>query len=175
MLTASGANFGFKKSMLHMLGISIGFPVMVAAIGLGFGLVFVKYPSLHMVLKYIGAAYLLWLAWKIMTADKTGDTNGRTKPLTFLQAAAFQWVNPKAWIMAVSAVSTYTSVQGNVYFEVAVITALFALVSFPSTMAWTLIGVGIGRFLDAPVKLRLFNVVMGLLLVGSILPILWAG
>ena len=90
-----------------------------------------------------------------------------------LQAAAFQWVNPKAWIMAVSVVSTYTSVQGNVFFEVAIITALFALVSFPSASTWTLIGVGLSYLLDDPGKIKIFNIVMGLLLLASIVPILW--
>jgi len=175
MLTASGANFGFRKTMPHISGICIGFPVMVAAIGLGFGLVFEKYPLLHLVLKYVGAAYLLWLSWKIMTTRRAEEGNGQGRPLTFLQAAAFQWVNPKAWIMAVSAVSTYTSVQGNVFFEVAIITALFASVSFPSASTWTLIGVGLGRVLNDPGKLKIFNIVMGLLLVASIVPILWAG
>lgn len=175
MLTASAANFGFRKTLPHMLGISFGFPLMVAAIGLGFGFVFEQFPILHLVLKYVGAAYLLWLSWKIMTAHQAKERGRQAIPMSFLQAAAFQWVNPKAWIMAVSAVSTYTSVQGNVFFEVGMITAIFAMVSFPSTCTWALIGVGLGHVLNDPGKIKIFNIVMGLLLVASILPILWAG
>lgn len=175
MLTASGANFGFRRSMPHILGISVGFPLMVGAIGLGFGVVFQTYPMLHLVLKYIGAAYLCWLAWRIMNAHRTDDQSGGGAPLTFLQAAAFQWVNPKAWIMAVSAVSTYTSVGGNHLLEVTVITLLFAFVSFPSTAVWTLAGVGLSRILDSGAKIRTFNIVMGLVLIASIVPIVVSG
>jgi threonine/homoserine/homoserine lactone efflux protein len=175
MLTASGANFGFKKTLPHILGITFGFPAMVAAIGLGFGVVLEKYPNFHLVLKYAGAVYLVWLSWKIMSTQRVNGENGRGQPFAFWQAAAFQWVNPKAWIMAVSAVSTYSTVQGNLYLEVMVITLLFALVSFPSATVWTYAGVRLGRFLGDRVKLKIFNIVMGFLLLASIIPILRPG
>ena len=113
MLLASGVNFGIRRSLPHMLGISLGFMLLVAAVGLGLGQLFEQFPPLYTVLRYGGAAYLLYLAWKIAGSgapDADGKATG--KPFTFLQAAAFQWVNPKAWIMAIGAITTYTPQEG---------------------------------------------------------------
>jgi threonine/homoserine/homoserine lactone efflux protein len=108
MLLASGANFGFRRTVLHILGISVGLGVMVLAMGLGLGGVFKAWPVLHEVLRWVGGAYMLWLAWKIATPRASRDKDAGAKPMTFLQAAAFQWVNPKAWAMALTAATTYT-------------------------------------------------------------------
>lgn len=170
MVTASGVNHGYRATLPHMLGISIGFPVMVLAVGLGLGGLFRAFPALHDVLKWAGVAYLLWLAWRIATTRKQGEASSRP-PLTFLQAAAFQWVNPKAWMMATGAVAAYTSGDESVFAEVLLITALFALVAFPCVSAWTLLGSGLGRFLASGRRLQIFNIAMATLLVLSILPV----
>lgn len=171
MLTASGANFGFRRTLPHMLGIAVGFPVMVVAIGWGLGEIFRSFPALHEVLKYAGAAYLLFLAWKIATAGRAGTAEARGRPMTFLQAAAFQWVNPKGWMMAISAITAYTTVGGNPFVETLAIAAIFALVTMPCIGLWALFGVGIGRLLQSDTWLRAFNLLMAALLVASLVPL----
>lgn len=171
MLTASGVNFGFRRTVPHMIGIAIGFPVMLTAIGLGLGSVFQAVPQLHDVLRYVGIAYLLWLAWKIATSGPTeGEAEQRSRPLGLLEAAAFQWVNPKAWIMAAGAVTTYTSPAGNVFWEVVVIAVVFGIVSLPCVALWTSFGTAVGRLMRQPKWLRIFNVSMAVLLVASVIP-----
>lgn len=172
MLLASGVNFGLRRSVPHMLGISLGFMVLVMAVGLGLGQVFERFPALYTILRYLGAAYLLYLAWKIARAgapDSQGKQPG--KPFSFLQAAAFQWVNPKAWVMAIGAITTYTP-QDNFVANVLVIAALFALVNCPSVGIWTMAGSLLRNWLDDPRVLRAFNLLMALLLVASLYPIL---
>ena len=111
MLLASGVNFGFVRTIPHMLGIGIGFLVLLLAVGFGLGAVLTAYPPIHTALKMAGGAYLLYLAWKIAMTRTMGAATGTAKPMTFLQAAAFQWVNVKAWVMAVTAMSLYTSAE----------------------------------------------------------------
>ncbi len=173
MLTASGVNFGFRRTVPHMLGIATGFPVMVAAIGLGLGGLFEAYPQIHEVLKYVGIAYLLWLAWKVASAAQSEEAGVNAKPLNFLQAAAFQWVNPKAWIMSVGAIATYTTLQGDVLREVLLIAGVFAFVTFPAVAAWTLFGTAIRRLLKSTRARTVFNWSMAALLVASLLPFLF--
>ncbi len=170
MLTASGVNFGFRRTLPHMLGIAFGFPVMVLAIGLGLGGLFEAYPQIHVGLKYVGIAYLLWLAWKVATAARTEDAGAKAKPLNFLQAAGFQWVNPKAWIIAVGAIATYTTLQGDVIQEVLVIAAVFGMVTLPTVAMWTLFGTAIRRLLKSDRARTLFNWSMAALLVVSLVP-----
>ncbi|MCU1716186.1 LysE family translocator [Pseudomonas sp. 5P_3.1_Bac2] len=172
MLLASGVNFGVRRSLPHMLGISLGFMLLVAAVGLGLGQLFAQVPLLYSVLRYVGAAYLLYLAWKIARAgapDSRGESSA--KPFSFIQAAAFQWVNPKAWIMAIGAITTYTP-QEHFTTNVLLIAVLFALVNAPSVGLWTIAGSLLRRWLDKPLVLRVFNVGMALLLVASLYPIL---
>lgn len=171
MLLASGVNFGIRRSLPHMLGISLGFMLLVIAVGMGLGQVFERLPVLHEVLRYGGAAYLLYLAWKIAQAGAPqGRDTPAAKPFTFLQAAAFQWVNPKAWIMAISAITTYTPHEGF-FTNVLLIAALFALVNCPSVGLWTVAGSLLRNWLDNPRALRTFNIAMALLLVASLYPI----
>lgn len=172
MLLASGVNFGVRRSVPHMLGISLGFMVLVIAVGLGLGQLFELYPALYSLLRYAGGAYLLYLAWKI-AGSGAPDTSGRAhgKPFTFIQAAAFQWVNPKAWIMAIGAITTYTPQDGFLV-NVLLIAALFAAVNCPSVGLWTVAGSLLRRWLDEPRVLRAFNIGMALLLVASLYPIL---
>ncbi|OZB24977.1 MAG: lysine transporter LysE [Pseudomonas sp. 34-62-33] len=172
MLLASGVNFGVCRSFPHMLGISLGFMLLVAAVGLGLGQVFQRLPLLHDVLRYVGAAYLLYLAWKIaQSGAPQSRENAEAKPFTFLQAAAFQWLNPKAWIMAIGAITTYTP-QDGFFSNVLLIAALFALINCPSVGLWTVAGSMLRKWLDTPRALRAFNIGMALLLVASLYPIL---
>ncbi len=171
MLLASGVNFGLRRSLPHMFGISLGFMLLVASVGLGLGQLFEQVPLLHNVLRYLGAAYLLYLAWKI--ARSGAPQHGEQpvgKPFTFLQAAAFQWVNPKAWIMAIGAITTYTP-QENFVVNVLLIAALFALVNCPSVGLWTVAGSLLRNWLSNARALRVFNIGMALLLVASLYPI----
>lgn len=171
MLLASGVNFGLRRSLPHMFGISLGFMLLVASVGLGLGQLFEQVPLLYNVLRYLGAAYLLYLAWKIANSgapDSQSNTAG--KPFSFLQAAAFQWVNPKAWIMAIGAITTYTP-QENFVVNVLLIAALFALVNCPSVGLWTVAGSLLRNWLCNARALRIFNISMAVLLVASLYPI----
>jgi threonine/homoserine/homoserine lactone efflux protein len=169
MLLASGANFGVRATGPHMLGISLGFPVMVLAVGLGLGAVFIQQPVLHEILRWAGSAYLLWLAWKIATSAGMGEAKNSGKPFTFLQAAGFQWVNPKAWIMAVSAFSVYSTPGVAALPQALLFGAVFCAVAFPSCGIWTAFGSVIGRLLKSTRALRIFNGAMAALLAASVL------
>lgn len=172
MLLASGVNFGMRRSVPHMLGISIGFGVMVMAVGFGLGELFKRVPVLYTLLRYAGAAYLLYLAWKIARSGAPqADGQAQGKPFTFVQAAAFQWVNPKAWVMAVTAITTYVS-QDNFVASVLLIGVLFAVVNCPSVGLWTVAGSLLRTWLSNPRVLRCFNITMAVLLVASLYPIL---
>ena len=172
MVTASGANFGYRRTIPHLLGIGLGYPAMVAGVGLGLGGVFIAVPAVHVVLRYVGSGTILWMAWKVATASGMSGTEGRPgRPFTFLQAAAFQWVNPKGWVVAVGAISAFTTLEGNLLFEVGAITLTFACVNYPCASVWTLFGVGIGKLLKHGNRLRIFNVAMGLLLVAAVVPL----
>jgi len=172
MLLASGVNFGLRRSLPHMLGISLGFMVLIICVGLGLGQVFAQFPVLYTLLRYLGAAYLLYLAWKIAGSGAPDSTGGeRGKPFTFLQAAAFQWVNPKAWVMAIGAIATYTP-QENFLVNVLLIATLFAVVGGPCVGLWTVAGTLLRNWLRNATVLRLFNIGMAVLLVASLYPIL---
>ncbi len=171
MLAASGANFGIRRTIPHLLGVVCGFPLLVLAIGLGLGTVFQRHPDVHAVLKFGGAAFLIYLAWRIATAGPGTEDSAPSHPLTFLQAALFQWIKPKAWIFTISAIATYTTVGGRASVEIAVILAISALATVGATITWTAFGAGLNRFLqESPRTLRAFNVGMALLLVVSIVP-----
>lgn len=172
MLLASGVNFGFNRTIPHMLGITCGFFTLVLAVGFGLGAVFQSYPVLYNVLRFVGAVYLLYLAWKIAHSGPVSDSSdSQAKPISYLGAAAFQWVNPKAWIMAIGAISTYTPLQG--YFtNVIVIAAVFALINLPSVGVWVVCGSLLRNVLRDRRWLRLFNWGMALLLVASLYPML---
>ncbi len=171
MLLASGVNHGFARTIPHILGVSLGFAVMLMAIGLGLGEVFHAYPALHAVLRWAGAAYLVWLAWKIAQSGGPAESKEhKAKPFSFLQAAGFQWINPKCWIMAIGALTTYLPSRGGL-FELGVITALYALINAPSVGAWAAFGVALRRWLTDPRTTRIFNYLMAVLLVGSLYPL----
>ena len=170
MLTASGATFGYRRSVPHMLGICLGVVVMVLLIGAGLGKLFEAQPQIYTLLKYAGAAYLIWLAWKIAGASGVDRGQSGPQPFRFWQAAAFQWVNPKAWIMAIGVVATYTPREG--FFANLILSALvLGLVNYPSISVWTLFGSTVGRALRTPRALRTFNGVMAGLLLLSLWPL----
>lgn len=170
MLLASGANFGFRRTIPHMLGISLGHMFMVTMVGLVLSQVFETYPIILTVLKWVCVAYLLYLAWKIANSAPIGEGTNTAKPFSFLQAAAFQWVNPKAWFMALTATSAYT-VEHSVS-AVLLVAVVFACTNLPSITLWVLLGQQIRRFLQSPARLRAFNIIMALLLVSTLWPIL---
>ena len=170
MLAASGLNFGFRRSMPHLLGVNLGFTLMIFLVGVGLGSVFQQVPQLYTVLKYVGAASLLYLAWKIATSGGMEDGAVSGKPMTFLQAAAFQWVNPKAWVMAVGVIATYTP-QAGFFANLVIATVVCGIVNLPSIGVWVTFGTALRRVLHKPWAIRAFNISMALLLVASLYPV----
>ena len=172
MLLASGANFGFLRTIPQVLGITVGFGSVLLAAGLGLGAAVTAWPALHLALKIAGAGYLLYLAWRIGSARSLaqgGEAQGR--PLTFLESAAFQWINPKAWVVAMTAMAVYTSPDAP-FLSICLVSAAFALVNLPSVSAWAGFGTALKGWLADPVRLRRFNVAMGLLLAATLWPLL---
>jgi threonine/homoserine/homoserine lactone efflux protein len=169
MLLASGVNFGLRRTVPHMLGISVGHSVMVFLVGLGLAGVFTAWPLALTGLKLASVGYMLWLAWKIAQAGAPGEGRVRPQPMTFLQAAAFQWVNPKAWAMALGAVSAYVAEPS--LWAYAAVAGVFALVNLPSVSVWAAAGQGLRRWLQSPARLRAFNWTMAGLLVLSLWPV----
>jgi len=170
MLLASGVNFGFWRTVPHMLGVGIGFTVMVALVGLGLVGVFTAWPPARLALQILSALYMLYLAWRIANAAPPEAARSTGTPLSFLQAAAFQWVNPKAWTMALGAVALYAPGQEMV--AVLWVAAVFGLVNLPCVSSWTLLGLTLRRALQDPARLRRFNRAMALMLVASLYPVL---
>ncbi|RAR62853.1 MULTISPECIES: LysE family translocator [Halomonadaceae] len=174
MLTASGANYGFLRTLPHMLGISIGVMVLMGAVALGLGALFERWPPLQQGLKVAGSVYLLWLAYKIATApppDQRGPGED-ARPLTFWQAAAFQFANPKAWVMAISGIASFT-LSGDAFLASAVAVILvMGMTNLPSIALWAGFGVAVGRLMKTRRHWRVFNAVMGLLTAACVLMIL---
>ncbi len=170
MLMTSGANFGFRRTIPHMLGITMGFMFMVFLVGLGLAQLFDRYPVSHSVLKVLSVVYMTWLAWKIANSASPTKAESHGKPMTFLQAAAFQWVNPKAWAMALTAVTVYS--PDDRLFSVGMVAIIFGLINGPCVSLWTVLGLQIRRFLTDPRRLRNFNWTMALLLMLSLFPVL---
>lgn len=171
MLMASGANFGVKRTLPHMLGVSLGHAFMVFVVGMGLMQVFDLFPVSYTILKVVSVVYLLWLAWKIATAAGLSDRSAGGRPFTFFQAAAFQWVNPKAWAMALGAVAAYAPSQTIA--AVGAVSVVFAAVNLPSVGAWAILGQQMARLLRDVRHLVLFNRVMAGLLVLSLIPVIW--
>lgn len=172
MLLASGVNFGFVRTIPHMLGIALGFLVLLLAVGFGLGALLTAVPALHLVLKIAGGVYLLYLAYRIAMARSIGQCgDAPSRPMTFLQAAGFQWVNPKAWVMAVTAMAVYTDPE-DPYLSVLIIGVAFATVNFPSVSVWSGFGTALRGFLSDPVRLKWFNIAMGLFLAATLWPML---
>lgn len=174
MLTASGASYGFVKSIPHMAGILIGFAVLLLSVAAGLGSIFQIWPFTHTVLKILGTAYLFYLAWKIANAGDSSDTkNKNAKPLTTLQAAGFQFVNPKAWIMCITAISTFTKDGEQYAVSAALIIATYSLVMINTLPIWTLFGKLIAQKLKTQRARIHFNYMMGGLTAASVLMIVY--
>ncbi len=169
MLLASGANFGFRRSIPHMLGIGIGFTVMIILVGIGLIGVFDLFPVTHLIMRVLSVLYMSWLAYKIATAAAPEEGQAKGKPLTFLQAAAFQWVNPKAWAMALTAITAYAPERDLV--SVLLVALVFGAINLPSVSSWTVLGQQMRRVLTNPARLRVFNITMAVLLIASLYPI----
>ncbi len=180
MLMASGTNFGFTQTIPHMLGVSIGFTIMIVLVGIGLMGLFDAYPVSYLILKFVSVVYLLFLAWRIATAapmkpdsrTDTGSRDHKSKPFTFLQAALFQWVNPKAWAMALTAISAFAP-PSHPLSSIFLVALICGAVNLPSVSTWVLLGTQMRRFLTDPLRLRVFNVCAALLLIGSLYPILF--
>ncbi|UUP16089.1 LysE family translocator [Nitratireductor thuwali] len=172
MLLASGVNFGFRRTVPHMFGIAGGFCSLLLAVGFGLGAVLKAYPELHLALKIAGGAYLLYLAWRIAASRTLGQSaGGGARPMRFVEAAAFQWVNPKAWVMAVTAMALYTSPDAP-FLSVVLVAAAFVIVNFPSVSVWAGFGTALRGYLSDPVRLKWFNIAMGLALAATLWPML---
>lgn len=170
MIMLSGVKFGLKKSMPHYLGIILGFCAMVILVGLGLGAIFTRFPILHEIIKYAGALYMLYLAAKIVMSDPhLTKVSGKDKPLSFFQAVLFQWINPKAWIMAIGSVATYTTISGNMFTQILIIGLVYLLSGIPCTGTWLVCGAALSKYLHNPSHMRKFNWTMGFLLALSIL------
>ncbi|MEM9045921.1 MAG: LysE family translocator [Pseudomonadota bacterium] len=171
MLMTSGVNFGFRRTIPPMLGVGIGFVVMIIAVGTGLAGIFYTWPPAQQILRVISVTYLCWLAWKIATQPTDRLAPGEAaRPMTFLQAAAFQWVNPKAWTMAVTSVTAYAPDQALA--SVLLVALVFGAINLPAVSSWTLIGLNISRFLGSPKRLQAFNITMAVLLVLSLYPVI---
>ena len=171
MLMASGANFGFRRTVPHMLGVGLGFVLMTFLVGIGLAGLFQTYPLAVMALEVVSVVYMLWLAWKIAHAAAPKDRQAGGTPMTFLQAAAFQWVNPKAWAMALTAVTVHAPDRS--LWAVALVAVIFGAINLPSVSLWTLIGQQMRRVLTNTRRLTIFNWTMAGLLVLSLAPVLW--
>lgn len=168
--TLSGATFGFRRTMPQMLGVSIGYPLMLAALGLGLGELLKVVPWLHSAMRYVGAAFLLYLAWKLVRAIAP-EARGTAQPVGFVEAFFFQWLNPKAWSIALGAIAAFTTpgLSANDFFrEVAIFTLVSALITFPALVLWCLFGVAISTLLRDERKRRIFNYALAAILVLSI-------
>ncbi|MGE0222820.1 MAG: LysE family translocator [Acetobacteraceae bacterium] len=174
MVAASTANHGIRATMPHMLGINVGFSVMLVVVCTGFGAMLISWPLLLPLFRWGGAAWLLWLAWKIAASPPPSPTQ-KGRVLGFLGAAAFQWVNPKAWLIGVGAASEFMAPDQPLFAQLLRIFVVFMAVGLPCLMVWAMIGGGARRLLQSPGQLRAFNVAMGLLLVLSVVPVLLEG
>jgi threonine/homoserine/homoserine lactone efflux protein len=172
MLMASGLNYGFRRSLPHVAGVTIGFSFLVCVIGLGLGAVFAAYPVLHTILKYAGTAYLIYLAVVIAMSGSADPSGGeRSKPMTFLGAAAFQWVNVKGWVIAVGTITAYAAVASYPW-NILILSALLLAVGLTSSATWVLFGSSLQSLVRSPRAVRIFNVTMALLLLASLYPVL---
>ncbi len=171
MLLSSGLTFGYKRTIPHALGINFGFPVMVICVGLGVGKLFEVFPFVYTVLKVVGISYLLWMAWHIAnTKGSPATQNKNDKPFTFFQAALFQWVNPKAWVVAITSTAAFITDHKIAFIQVMIISCIFFFCGILSTNSWSLGGVMLKKFIQNERLIKLFNITMAILILGSTLP-----
>jgi threonine/homoserine/homoserine lactone efflux protein len=171
MLLSSGLTYGFRRTIPHIAGITVGFAFMVAAVGFGLGAIFIAYPVLQTILKYVGAAYLVYLAWQIGMAEPSApEQDARGRPMTFWGAAMFQWVNAKGWVMVIGTITAYAAIASFPW-NILIQTAISLAMGAASTVVWALFGTALRPILTSPRAVRTFNVVMALLLLASLYPV----
>ncbi len=172
MVLASGLNFGAFRSVPLIVGIAAGFSLMVFIVGLGLGTLTTILPKMDIFLRIFGSAYMLWMAWGIAVSKNASGSQPTGEPVRFLQAAAFQWINPKAWIMAITANSSY-GIINEPFLSALIVSGAFAFVSFPSNATWLLLGTWLRSVLKNARTLRMINISIAIFLAASVLPILW--
>lgn len=172
MLLASGVNYGFSRTIPHIIGISVGFALLLVAVGAGLGTLLTAWPTLHTALKIAGGVYLLYLAWRVASSRSlAGGADGAARPMHLGEAAAFQWVNPKAWVLAVGGMALYTD-PAQPFLSVGVVVVTFTFINLPSVSCWAGFGTALRGFLADPVRLKWFNIGMGVLLAATVWPML---
>ena len=171
MVLSSGLTYGFRRTVPHIAGITIGFAFMVGAVGLGFGTVFIAYPVLQTILKYAGAAYLIYLAAAIALSEPvTPGQDNRRGPMTFWGAAMFQWVNVKGWVMVIGTITAYAGIASFPW-NIAIQVGLSLMLGAVSISTWTLAGSSLRSVMTSPKAVRAFNIVMAVLLLASLYPV----
>ncbi len=171
MLLSSGLTYGFRRTIPHIAGITVGFAFMVAAVGFGLGAIFIAYPVLQTILKYVGAAYLVYLAWQIGMAEPSApEQDARGRPMTFWGAAMFQWVNAKGWVMVIGTITAYAAIASFPW-NILIQTAISLAMGAASTVVWALFGTALRPVLTSRAAVRAFNIVMALLLLASLYPV----
>lgn len=171
MLLSSGLTYGFRRTLPHIAGITIGMAFMIAAVGVGLGTIFIAYPVLQTILKYAGAAYLIYLAAAIaMSGAAKPDQYNRRGPMTFWGAAVFQWINIKGWVMVIGTITVYAAIAAfpwNIVIQIIIV----LVVGAPATVAWALFGTALRPLLTSPRMVRAFNIAMAALLLASLYPV----
>lgn len=170
MVTTAAVNYGLRATLPHIFGIAVGFAVMLVLVCAGLVGVLLQIPLVAAVLRWVSLAWLLWLAWQIATAAPPGSVGARPA-LGFFGAMAFQWVNPKAWMICLGAAGTFMTADGGVLAQAATVGLVFLAVALPCIMPWALLGAAAARLLQDPSRLRAFNIAMAVLLVLSMLPV----
>jgi threonine/homoserine/homoserine lactone efflux protein len=171
MLLSSGLTYGFRRTLPHITGIVIGMAFMIAAVGVGLGTVFIAYPLLQTILKYAGAAYLIYLAAAIaMSGAAKSDSAVGRGPMTFWGAAVFQWINVKGWVMVIGSITAYAAIAPFPW-NIVIQTLITLVVGVPATVAWALFGSALRPVLSSPTAIRAFNIVMAILLLASLIPV----
>ena len=168
MLTAAGANFGFRRTVPHIAGVTTGFMVLLLGLVAGLGALFERYPGVQFALKYAGSAYLFFFAWKVATMARANGDGDRGKPFSFLQAVSFQFINPKGWLMGLAAVGAFTLTGNHYTLSAAVLCLVFAVATVVATSTWAAFGTAIGKLLHSDRSYRVFNGAMGILTAGSV-------
>ncbi len=171
MLLSSGLTFGFRRTLPHVAGVTIGFAFMVGAVGLGFGTIFIAYPVLQTILKYAGVAYLIYLAVAIaMSGPVKSDQNSARRPMTFWGAAVFQWINVKGWVMVIGTITAYAGIASFPW-NITIQVMLSLLLGAVSCSTWALFGSALRPVLTSASAVRAFNIVMATLLLASLYPV----
>jgi threonine/homoserine/homoserine lactone efflux protein len=171
MLLSSGLTYGFRRTLPHIAGIVIGMGFMIAAVGFGLGTIFIAYPVLQTVLKYAGAAYLIYLAVVIAMSGPPKPGEAGRRPMTFWGAAVFQWINVKGWVMVIGSITAYAAIAAFPW-NILIQTVIVLVVGVPATVAWALFGSALRPVLASPSAVRAFNIVMAILLLASLIPVL---